>query len=408
VDKLRITWWIFVAVLGFLGGLLLVLYMTVPPIQMSLYLLLALLSFFCLIFILTRFKRKSLLLAAGISLLSIGIGYYAMTSIVLNREDTREIPQITRQKNNPADGHTAVIYFTHGEPETYDPIGWLNQFREFDKQGIPFIPKAIRPVFIYQLRNAYLEVGQSHHRQMHIQMADALQQSLLQDGYADYRVYLSFLDDEPRPDAAVINAINEGASEIIAAEVFVTISNHTAEGEELIEAVGVEEYGIPLRFTGPLWNSNTLHRMFLDKANAAIGDMEKSKVGVILVGHGQPDEWDVEFSTETEQELLFRERILELFIEDGYEPDNLGLAWMSFKEPKPAELVDKLLGNGVEMILFYSAAISADSIHSQHDIPELVYEADIPEDVPVINLGAWNDHPLTIQAIKELVLTQAE
>lgn len=405
---MRFYWWIGIAILGILVGILLVFFMTVQPIQMNLYLLLALSSFFLLIFILTRFKGINLLLAGGISLLSIGIGYYAMTSVVLNREDTREIRQITRQVGDPGDGHTAVIYFTHGEPQTYDPIGWLNQFREFDKQGIPFIPKAIRPVFIYQLRNAYLEVGQSHHRQMHIQMADALQQSLVQDGYADYRVYLSFLDDEPRPDAAVINAINEGAGEIIAAEVFVTISNHTAEGEELIESVGVEEYGIPLRFTGPLWNSNTLHSMFLDKANAAIGDMDKSKVGVILVGHGQPDEWDDEFPTETGQELLFRELILDLFIEDGYNPENLGLAWMSFKEPKPAELVEQLLGNGVEMILFYSAAISADSIHSQHDIPELVFEADIPGDVPVINLGAWNDHPLTIQAIKELVLTQAE
>lgn len=404
----RFYWWIGIAILGILVGILLVFFMTVQPIQMNLYLLLALSSFFLLIFILTRFKGINLLLAGGISLLSIGIGYYAMTSVVLNREDTREIRQITRQVGDPGDGHTAVIYFTHGEPQTYDPIGWLNQFREFDKQGIPFIPKAIRPVFIYQLRNAYLEVGQSHHRQMHIQMADALQQSLVQDGYADYRVYLSFLDDEPRPDAAVINAINEGAGEIIAAEVFVTISNHTAEGEELIESVGVEEYGIPLRFTGPLWNSNTLHSMFLDKANAAIGDMDKSKVGVILVGHGQPDEWDDEFPTETGQELLFRELILDLFIEDGYNPENLGLAWMSFKEPKPAELVEQLLGNGVEMILFYSAAISADSIHSQHDIPELVFEADIPGDVPVINLGAWNDHPLTIQAIKELVLSQAE
>lgn len=405
---MRFYWWIGIAILGILVGILLVFFMTVQPIQMNLYLLLALSSFFLLIFILTRFKGINLLLAGGISLLSIGIGYYAMTSVVLNREDTREIRQITRQVGDPGDGHTAVIYFTHGEPQTYDPIGWLNQFREFDKQGIPFIPKAIRPVFIYQLRNAYLEVGQSHHRQMHIQMADALQQSLVQDGYADYRVYLSFLDDEPRPDAAVINAINEGAGEIIAAEVFVTISNHTAEGEELIESVGVEEYGIPLRFTGPLWNSNTLHSMFLDKANAAIGDMDKSKVGVILVGHGQPDEWDDEFPTETGQELLFRELILDLFIEDGYNPENLGLAWMSFKEPKPAELVEQLLGNGVEMILFYSAAISADSIHSQHDIPELVFEADIPGDVPVINLGAWNDHPLTIQAIKELVLSQAE
>jgi hypothetical protein len=60
------------------------------------------------------------------------------------------------------------------------------------------------------------------------------------------------------------------------------------------------------------------------------------------------------------------------------------------------------------MIVFYSAAISADSIHSQYDIPALIHEADIPENIPVINLGAWNDHPLTIQAIQELVLSQVD
>jgi protoheme ferro-lyase len=126
------------------------------------------------------------------------------------------------------------------------------------------------------------------------------------------------------------------------------------------------------------------------------------------VGHGQPDEWDIEFPTETEQELLFREKILALFIEDGYQPENLGLAWMSFREPKPAELVEELLDNGVEKILFFAAAISADSIHSQYDIPELIYQADIPAGFPIINLGAWNNHPLTIKAIQDLVLSQVE
>jgi len=330
-----------------------------------------------------------------------------MTSIALSREDTREVPALVREEGEPGDGHTAVIYFTHGEPETYDPIGWLNQFREFDSQGISFIPFPFRPFFIYQLRNAYLKVGQSHHRQMHIQMAEDLEQSLRAEGY-DFKVYLSFLDDEPRPDAAVITALNEGAGEIIAAEVFVTISNHTLEGEELIESVDVDQFGVPLRFTGPLWDSHTLHSMFLDEANAAIGDADKSKVGVILVGHGQPDEWDIEFPTETEQELLFREKILALFIEDGYQAENLGLAWMSFREPKPAELVEKLLDNGVERIIFFSAAISADSIHSQYDIPELISQADIPVGFPIIDLGAWNNHPLTIKAIQDLVLSQVE
>ena len=405
---MRYYWWILIAIIASLIGVGLVLFMTVPPIEMSMYLLLTMMGLFLLVWIISRFEGRYLFASILFSLVCIGFGYYGMTSYVLSREDTREVPPITRQMGQPGDGHTAVVYFTHGEPETYDPIGWLNQFREFDKQGIPFVPKLIRPYFIYQLRNAYLKVGQSHHRQMHIQMANALQQSLIDAGFPDFKVYLSFLDDEPRPDAAVIEAINNGADEIIAAEVFVTISNHTAEGEELIEFVGLEEYGIPLKFTGPLWNSGTLHRMFLEEANAAIGEMDKSKVGVILVGHGQPDEWDQEFATETEQELLFRQKILDVFVEDGYRPDNLGLAWMSFKEPKPAEFVAQLIENEVEMIVFFSAAISADSIHSQYDIPELVYEAEIPGDIPVINLGAWNDHPLTIQAIQELVLTQVE
>ena len=59
-------------------------------------------------------------------------------------------------------------------------------------------------------------------------------------------------------------------------------------------------------------------------------------------------------------------------------------------------------------MLLFSAAISADAIHNQYDVPELINEAEIPEGFPVINMGAWNDHPLAIQAIKELVLSQME
>jgi hypothetical protein len=54
-------------------------------------------------------------------------------------------------------------------------------------------------------------------------------------------------------------------------------------------------------------------------------------------------------------------------------------------------------------LLFFSAAISADAIHSQYDIPELVYEAEYPDGFPIVDLGAWNDDPIVIQAIKEKI-----
>ena len=396
--------------LSLILGVTLVQYFTVHPLTMSLYLLATCLVLFMLVVVLAEgFKGKQLWIGIALSMLFFVVGYLGTTRIFLTREDHRPVPEITRHKDDPGLGHTAVVYFTHGEPETYDPIGWINQFNEFEEQGIPFVPLAAKPIFIFQLRNKYLEVGKSNHRQMHIQMIQSLEDAFRAEGDTSTKFYISFLDDYPRPDAAVIDALNDGASKIVVSEVFLTISNHTAEGEELIKELNIEqEYGVPILYTGPLYDSATLKSMFLARADANIGETEKSRVGVLLVGHGQPDEWDKEWSTETEQEIGFREDVLQLLADNGYHRENMGLAWMEFKEPKPAENVKEFLENGVEKVLYFSAAISADAIHSQYDIPALVHEADVPDSYPLINLGAWNNDPIVIQAIKEKIDQQME
>ncbi len=397
--------WVLLGLLGGGLGYLVVQYLIVHPLKMSTYLLLSVVVAFALLYFLISgtFSKKLLPVALIVALAAFSTGYILQTKAFLAREDSRPIPALTREKGDPGDGHIAVIYFTHGEPETYDPIGWINQFNEFDRQGIDFIPLIARPFFAYQLRNAYLKVGSSHHHQMHLQMMQSLEDAFRQEGDKTTQIYISFLDDDPRPDAAVIQALNEGASHIIVSELFLTISNHTAEGEELIHALNVEEYGATLHFTGPMYDSETLRNMFIQRTRENIGETDPSKVGVLLVGHGQPDEWDVEWPTETDQEIGFREAVLQDFEEAGYLPENLSLAWMSFKEPKPAPKVEEFVANGVEKIVFFSAAISADSIHSQYDIPELVYEAQVPDGFQILNLGAWNDDPIVIQAIKEKI-----
>ncbi len=402
---MRFLRWILGAVLSLSLGVLLVNYFVVHPLKMSLYLLATVSVGFALLALSAlAFRAKLLLLAVPVFLALFVASYVGMTRVVLARDDPRPVPELTRQEGEPGHGHTAVVYFTHGEPETYDPIGWINQFNEFDEQGIPFVPLVARPIFINQLRAKYLEVGRSDHRRMHHQMLSSLERAYREEGDNTTKFYISFLDDNPRPDAAVIRALNDGASRIIISEVFLTISNHTAEGEELIKALKVEErFGVPVEFTGPLYDSKTLQGMFVHRANATIGGTDKTKVGVLLVGHGQPDEWDTEWPTETEQEIGFRHDVLRVLEEDGYRKENLSLAWMAFKEPKPAQKVEEFVGRGVEKVLFFSAAISADAIHSQYDIPALVNQARVPEGYPIINLGAWNDDPIVIQAIKEKI-----
>ena len=190
------------------------------------------------------------------------------------------------------------------------------------------------------------------------------------------------------------------------AEIFLTISNHTAEGKELIEEIGIEDYDVEIKYTGPMYDSDILKDMYLQRANAHLNQVPKEKTGVLLVGHGQPDEWDGEWPTLTEQEISFRQDILKRFEQDGYPSDQLSLAWMMFKEPKPGPKIEEWAKAGVEQIIYIPAAISADAIHSQADIPELVEEADVPDSYPRINLGAWNNDPMTIQAIKVKIDSQ--
>lgn len=396
--------WAFFCLFSLLTGIFYLKFLTDHPLRMNIHLNLMWIFLFCS---LVLFVQPAILNTAWLGVTAWAVlllaGYALQAKVVLSRQDSRPVPELTRQKGDPGLGHTAVIYFTHGEPETYDPIGWLNQFREFDEQKIPFVPFLARPFFIYQLRKKYLQVGMSLHRQVHQRMLRSLEQAFRLEGDTTTRFYLSFLDDNPRPDAAVIQALNEGASRIVVAEVFVSVSNHTLEGKNLIDELDLESYGVPIEYTGPLWDSGTLHRMFLQRTLANLDGTDKAKVGVLLVGHGQPDEWDREFATETEHEIAFRHSILDLLAEDGFRRENLSLAWMEFKEPKPARVIEQFLKNGVEKTFYFSAAISADSIHSQYDIPELVQKARLPQGFPVINLGAWNDDPLVIQAIKEKI-----
>ena len=397
--------WFFLVPVAGLAGILLVQFLSVHPLRMSRYLFATLLVLAVVVAgILIFFQQITLLIAVAVALAAFLGGYLGMTKVILARDDPRPVPELTRAPGDPGLGHTAVIYFTHGEPETYDPIGWINQFNEFDEQGIGFVPMLARPFFFNSLRRKYLKVGKSDHRRMHQRMIASLEQAYRAEGDSSTKFYLSFLDDNPRPDAAAVQALNEGASRIIVSEVFLTISNHTAEGEHQIKELDIEQsFGIPVEFTGPLYDSRTLMGMFVERANSAIGDTDKSDVGILLVGHGQPDEWDLEWPTETEQELGFRNDVLAMLAADGYNPDQLSLAWMEFKEPKPAAKVEEFIRNGIEKLLFFSAAISADAIHSQFDTPALVHEAETPDGFPVIDLGAWNDDPVVIRAIKEKI-----
>ena len=397
--------WLVSALLAILGGVFLMAYLVALPTKMSLFLTLLVISL--LVWGLVALKyipRRKLVGAGGLLVVMFLAGYLASTWIYLARSEPGDLPEITRSLQDPGDGRTAILYYTHGEPPAYSPWPWIETFHELDADKASFVPWPFRPYFLSGVRQFYLESGGSAHNKIHQIMLHSLMQAMPETLSQGVRFYQAFLDSPPRPDEAVIQAINEGASKLIVVPVFLTDSSHTIGGQKQVESVEAEKYGVKICFAKPLWNSESLQQMFVARADDQLNGVKTAKVGNLLVGHGQPKDWDAIYPTQTEQENLFRQQVRERLIQAGYAADQIVLAWMEFKQPNVVEGVKQLLEQDVEMVMYFSASISADAIHSDIQVPKEVAHAGAPPQVKLVNMGAWGNSTYVIEAIRQRIL----
>jgi protoheme ferro-lyase len=334
------------------------------------------------------------------------LGYLAGTFVFLQPLPHTPPPAVEPPDVMAGEGFTAVVYFTHGEPPTYEKAipAWKHTIQELDKDGVPFIPYPLRPFFFSAIRTEFVKAGGSHHNAIHNRTMQKLEQ-MMTSSYPNLRFYLSFIDDHPHPDEAAAQAVRDGANKIILANVFLTESSHTQEGEEMVAKLNLEQHGIPVCVTYPLWNSDHLIDMFVEQSEQVRHNIPREKVGILLVAHGQSPASDAIYPKQTKQETDFRLAIRNRLVEKGYPVQNVSLAWMEYREPTPQDGLRSLLEQNVQLVLVYSSSISAEGIHSSYEIPEMLSEVELPEGVRMINLGAWNDHPLVLQALAERIET---
>jgi protoheme ferro-lyase len=91
-------------------------------------------------------------------------------------------------------------------------------------------------------------------------------------------------------------------------------------------------------------------------------------------------------------------------IADGFLSENIVLGWMEFQKPTITESVRELAGRSVDKILVFSVSLSADSIHSDIEVPAAIEEANLPDNIAIGYVGQYGDHPLAIQAMKEKIV----
>jgi protoheme ferro-lyase len=292
----------------------------------------------------------------------------------------------------------AVVYFTHGEPETYEPEPWVNMLHELDATVPGFPPKPVWPFILAGIKRSFGIVGSSPHGRIHAQTMAEVAAAV---GRPDVDWHLSFLDADPPLHRAVSEAVRAGATELVLLTVFLTDSDHTAEADKLDAAMGLSAAGLRVMRTPVLWDDARLARMVAEKVLRAAGDRDRSTVGVMLVGHGQPIQWDAEHPTETQQEQAFRAAIRSVLVQAGFRADLVSEAWMSFRDPKVPDRVRELAQRGARTVIGVPVTISADSLHSLHDTPALVRKGAHGTGLEVLDVGGWNTEPLLVELLAD-------
>jgi len=326
----------------------------------------------------------------------LALGWTAACYRMLGAPDRTAEPVTARELGAPRRRY--VIYFTHGEPATYEPEPWVNMLHELAETVPGFPPKPVWPAILGGIKRAFREVGTSPHGQIHAETMQAVRRAV-DDPDVEWR--LSFLDAAPALRDAMADAARDGATDAVLLTVFLTDSDHTQEADDLDEAMGLSAAGIRTVRTPVLWDDPRLARMVADKVVRAAGDRDRATVGVMLVGHGQPAQWDLTHPTETEQEVAFRSAVRALLVEEGFPAELVSDGWMSFRRPRVPDRVRALAAAGARTVIGVPVTISADSLHSLHDTPRLVRKGARGTGLEVIDVGAWNTEALLVELLAD-------
>ena len=327
------------------------------------------------------------------------VGYLLRTRAFLRSEDTRDLPPLTRGANAAGKGFTAVIYLAHGEPEHYDPTGLINAYREADAAGLPAGPVWARPFALAQLRKQYLDGKRSDQRNIHRRTLKKLENAEAAAGAPPRRYYLAFLDDEPRPEAAAIQALNDGADAIILLEVYTVDTPHSAGGRRRItETVAAMESAPPLYCTGPLADSSALQQLHAARVAAQTAEDERAEAGVLLVAFARAPIWRERFAEAAAAEERFLNGAQAALEAAGF--PRVRQARLQ-GEPPPINMAEELVEAGAQKVFYAIATESADSDLTQRALPQALSRAMVPDTVSLVNRGGWNDDPNLVQAVQD-------
>ncbi len=343
--------------------------------------------------------RADTMIVAGFIAVAVALGGFALAAALLPVWTAPRSAAASRGMGAD-NGRIAVIVLAGGEPERYDPSVLTAGFLDLEETGVPLPPEATRTLMYLSEKSRYASVGGSPARAGARSIADKLSRVLeAETTQSDVRV--AWLDPPERLDDAVAAAAADGYHHVAVVPLGIADSLYLDRAKRSVDTLGLGADGMRVAYAAPLWGSSDIARAVAEAVLASVPEADRSSTGVVLVGHGQPWQWDRTHPAGSEQETYFAQRVRALLLDGGFGSGMVRLGWLDWQEQGVPEAVRHLVAFGARRVLVVPAAMPVETLGTLIDLRGAAEESLLGTHVKLEVLPAWGDRPTVITALAD-------
>ncbi|MBM7614601.1 CbiX/SirB N-terminal domain-containing protein [Alkaliphilus hydrothermalis] len=287
---------------------------------------------------------------------------------------------------------TAIVLVLEGEPATYNLPMAIKNFRQ--KNKLSFINL---PFQLYKNKYNYSKISSINTDYYY----DYFEEEIKKEMEYQYPIYIAYLYNRPYMKEVLQEAIQEGNDKLMIVPVLLSESKSFQLMNEVIKEVNPLQYKVKIKNSFPLWDSEALAQSFVDKISQQVNVKEKSRVGILLVG--EHDLKDINSNQNIKQEILFKEKVKDLLIKEGYSEPQIRLTPLKAKEIHMQ--LERLFEYGIKEVVVMQVSSATENIENRMIISQAIDDAEVPQYVSINFSSGWlyND-TLILELVRRIQL----
>lgn len=324
-------------------------------------------------------------------------GYWLATALLPSLATRpRVTPLSTAEKRH---ARTAVVCVACVEPERYALRTTLLDVAGLQQAAGTHVPDAALPFLLASERARYGSVGGSGGRAAVARLLERLTAMLPADAFTP--PVMSWCTGDPLPDEAVAEAVRDGAGRVVVLPLAVAPSVQLVQTLDRLGDLQTERAGVTLMEAPYLDDLAPLDERLADAVAERLSEDERGGAGVLLVGGGQPPEWDRAYPDGPDEETGFMQRVRLALGERGFDVERVRLAWAEWRQPDVTDGVRHLGALGCSPILVVPACEPFPTLASVLDVDRSIELARVEAGVGVERMPHWGDDEAVVGMIAD-------